>query len=122
MPIGCRPVAEDPRFNVAGFETCDSVSRTIATDSGALSSIADNFQRMREGLLELVGHVVLLVLYGVGALVTGFIGLLIEYQSYVHAIGGEYRLATWLGVIGGIVLLFGYLIVRDKVLPTVRPA
>lgn len=77
---------------------------------------------MRGDFVELAAQGVLVVLYGIGALGTAGIGLLIEYHSYIHLLAGEYPIAGWLGAIGAIVLFFTFLIVRDKLLPNVQAA
>lgn len=77
---------------------------------------------MRDNLVEVVGQLVLLFIYGIGAVITGAVGLLIEYQSYLYFSAGEYSLAAWTAAMGGAVLLFAYLFVTDKLIPSVRSA
>lgn len=75
---------------------------------------------MRENALELVVQLLMLGGYGVAALIAGTIGIVIEYNSYLYAMGGEYRLAAWIGVFGLVALVFAYLIVTDKFLPSLQ--
>ena len=72
---------------------------------------------MREALLELVVHGGLLGFYVLAALVSGGIGLVIEYHSVLYFIGGEYEMAAWVGFFGLLALVFSYLVIRDKILP-----
>lgn len=75
---------------------------------------------MHEGLTELVVHGLLLLAYTglAGLLAVG--GIAMEYYGYVTAVSGESLLALWLAVIGLVVLVFAYFIVRDKVLVEYR--
>ena len=74
---------------------------------------------MREDLLEVLIHTLMIGLYGVAALVTGAVGLIIEYHSLLYLLGGDYQMAGWVGVFGLIALIFAYLIFTDKVVPAV---
>lgn len=71
---------------------------------------------MREDLIELLAQAGLTVLYSVGAVVTGFVGFMVEYQSFLHFNAGEYPLGVWLSMIGAVILFFTYLILTDKLL------
>ena len=75
---------------------------------------------MRENLMEAIVHLLLIIIYGIGALGMAIVGLIIEYHSYLYAISGEYPLAAWIGFIGLIVFLFSYLLVTDKLIPSLQ--
>lgn len=76
---------------------------------------------MRENLLELGAQVLLIIVYGVGAIVATIAGVLIEAESLGYLIAGDYRTGLWLGVLGLIALGFAYLLITDKVWKHARP-
>lgn len=77
---------------------------------------------MRENVFEIIHQIALLAVYGALTLVTGAVGLIIEYHSYLQLTAGEYQMAAWMAVFGAVALYFGYLLFSQKFLPTVRPA
>lgn len=74
---------------------------------------------LREHVFELWIHVILVVLYAVGAALLSGIGLLIEYSSLSYLLLGDVLMAGWTAVIGGVFLLFGALVVKEKLIPVV---
>lgn len=77
---------------------------------------------MRAQFVELLVQLGLVIGYGVGAAVSGLIGLLIEYNGLLRALEGEVMLAAWMAVLGAVALGFSYFIISDKLLPTLRAA
>lgn len=71
---------------------------------------------MRGNLFESVVQIVLLLIYGVAALFSAAVGLFFEYQSVLYAVAGEYSMAGWLALLGGVGLFFAFLFVREKIL------
>lgn len=75
---------------------------------------------MREQGMELAAQLVAIILYAVGAAVTGVVGLAFEYYSASYLLAGEYSLGAWVAFLGGVLLLFSFLFLTDKLIPSVR--
>lgn len=76
---------------------------------------------MREHAFELFAHLLTVLLYTIGAAVTAVAGVVVEYHGVLYLLSGDYHLAAWVGIVGGILLLFSYLFVTDKLIPMLRP-
>lgn len=76
---------------------------------------------MRENLLEMGAQLLLIVVYGIGALIAGIAGLIIEYSSLGYFLSGEYQMGIWVGVIGFVALAVAYLLITDKLWALVAP-
>lgn len=71
---------------------------------------------MYEDLLDLVVQVGLLAAYaGITTLLT-VAGALVEYNGFVNLADGRYLMAAWLACGGGVILYFGLLTCRTKLL------
>lgn len=69
---------------------------------------------MREGVLDVLVELSVLVLYGVATTVLAGLGTLFEYRSYLFVSSGETTMALWIGALGAVVLTLAYRIGRDK--------
>ena len=74
---------------------------------------------MRTNALDLILQVVGILVLGLAALITGAIGIYIEYQSSVFVAAGEYSLGVWIGLIGLVFLGFSFLIFKQRILPAI---
>lgn len=83
---------------------------------------APHISGMREQIVNGGVELAAFVLYAVASLVIGAIGLVVEYHSLLYALAGDYPLAAWVGVVGAVVLFFGYLTVRDKLIVAAEQA
>lgn len=69
---------------------------------------------MHEELIELAVHLFGALLYtSAGVLLTGA-GVFLEYQGYLFISNGEGALAAWMGLLGVLLFVFGFLVLRDK--------
>ena len=71
---------------------------------------------MREGVAELMVHIIVLVAYTILAGILAIIGLAIEYKGYAFALAGETLLGAYVALFGLLLLIVAVLIVRDKLL------
>ena len=69
---------------------------------------------MREEALELLLHGLAFGGYTVAATVFAGLGLFFEYKSYLLLTGDDPFLALWAGGVGAIMLGFGYLVAKNK--------
>lgn len=75
---------------------------------------------MRGEGLELGIQIGLALVYLAGASLASLVGVLVEYQSYLHLLAGDYTLAAWMAALGAIALLFSYRLTLRKALPQLR--
>lgn len=75
---------------------------------------------MYEELIEMAVHALLLVFYGVLTVSLTAASALVEYRSYTIVSSGDVLLAGWMAVIGLVVLVFAYLVLRDKAMAEYR--
>lgn len=69
---------------------------------------------MHEELLEPAIHGALLVGYSCVAVVLAIASTIVEYNSYLSLTAGEGLLGGWLGLVGLLILVFAYYVLRDK--------
>jgi hypothetical protein len=67
---------------------------------------------MQEEFVEFGLVVAEFLLYGMMTTLLAGTGVVLEYQSYVTS--GDQIVATWLGVMGLVLLTFAYLLARDR--------
>lgn len=75
---------------------------------------------MRENIIEAVVHLLLIIAYAIAAVLIAVMGAILEYQSYLHMLAGEYPLAGWIALIGAVLFVFSYLCITDKLLPALQ--
>lgn len=71
---------------------------------------------MYEDLLELIIQTGLLAMYAGITSLLGVAGILVEYNGFVNLADGQYLMAAWLACGGAVILYFGLLTCRTKVL------
>lgn len=75
---------------------------------------------MYEELVEPAFHAVLLVCYSALTVFLTAASAIVEYRSYTVVSSGDVLLAGWEAVIGLVILVFAYYMLRDKVLAEYR--
>jgi hypothetical protein len=73
-----------------------------------------------DGFIELLIHGLLLVGYGVLTVVLTGVSTFVEYNSYLNLSTGESLLGGWMALIGLLVFVFAYFVLRDKVVTEYR--
>ncbi|KYH25576.1 hypothetical protein HAPAU_22500 [Halalkalicoccus paucihalophilus] len=73
-----------------------------------------------DGFIELLIHGLLLVGYGVLTVVLTAVSTFVEYNSYLSLSTGESLLGGWMALIGLLVFVFAYFVLRDKVVAEYR--
>lgn len=71
---------------------------------------------MYEGLLESGIQLGMVAAYTCIASLLTVAGTFVEYNSVLNATEGQYLMAAWLACIGGVILYFGILLCRRKLL------
>jgi hypothetical protein len=75
---------------------------------------------MYEEFAEVAVHAALLVFYSALTVVLAAASALVEYRSYAVVSSGDVLLAGWMAVIGLVVLVFAYFVLRDKAMVEYR--
>lgn len=75
---------------------------------------------MYEEFVEVAVHALLLVFYSVLTVSLTAVSALVEYRSYTVVSSGDVLLAGWMAVIGLVVLVFAYFVLRDKAIAEYR--
>lgn len=75
---------------------------------------------MYEELVEPALHAALLVCYSVLTVILTAASAIVEYRSYTIVNSGDVLLAGWEAVIGLVILVFAYYMLRDKVMAEYR--
>lgn len=75
---------------------------------------------MYEEFIEVGVHAALLVFYSALTVVLTAASALVEYRSYTVVSSGDVLLAGWMAVIGLVVLVFAYFVLRDKAMAEYR--
>ncbi|MCL7418252.1 MAG: hypothetical protein M8354_10490 [Halalkalicoccus sp.] len=73
-----------------------------------------------DGFIELLIHGLLLVGYGVLTAALTAVSTLVEYNSYLNLSTGESLLGGWMALVGLLVFVFAYFVLRDKVVAEYR--
>lgn len=75
---------------------------------------------MREEFIELALHTLLLVFYSGLTVSLTAVSAVVEYRSYMAGNAGDVLLAGWMAIIGLVVLVFAYFVLRDKAMAEYR--
>lgn len=70
--------------------------------------------------IELLIHGLLLVGYGALTVALTIVSTLVEYNGYLNLSTGEGLLGGWMALIGLLVLVFAYFVLREKVVAEYR--
>lgn len=73
-----------------------------------------------DGSIELLIHGLLLVVYGALTVALAIASTLVEYNSYLNLSAGDSLLGGWMALMGLLVLVFAYFVLRDKVVVEYR--
>lgn len=73
-----------------------------------------------DGFIELLIHGLLLVGYGVLTVALTAVSTFVEYNGYLNLSTGESLLGGWMALIGLLVFVFAYFLLRDKVVAEYR--
>ena len=71
---------------------------------------------MRAEVLDLALQILVIVVYGLGAVLFGAVGAYIEYHAIMFAVSGQLGLSLWAGLMGTTLVIMGIMTVRDKLL------